>query len=146
MKLGKTIYELHVGDTVSHTKHITKEDVEQFGEIIKDYNPAHFDATYAKQTMFKKRISHGMLIGSLFSGLLGTQLPGNGTIYTKQSLIFTQPVYFEDDITASITVKTIDIFKNRVTLTCEAINQNGKTVIKGEAEVMPPVKKEGHNA
>ncbi len=145
MTIGKTIQELSVGDQVHHSKTITQEDVETFGDIIQDHNPAHFDAEYAKQTMFKKRISHGMLVGSLFSGLIGTKLPGNGTIYTKQSLKFTKPVYFNDVITASITITHINEEKNRVVLDCKAVNQDGDVVIVGEAEVMPPKAKDDNN-
>ncbi|MEC9484592.1 MAG: MaoC family dehydratase [Candidatus Izemoplasma sp.] len=144
MKIGQSIQDIQIGDEARQSKTITQEDVEQFGDIIQDHNPAHFDEDYAKQTMFKTRISHGMLVGSLFSGLIGTKLPGNGTIYTKQSLKFTNPVYFNDVITATITVTHINTDKNRVTLDCKAVNQDGEVVIVGEAEVMPP-KKQEHN-
>lgn len=137
MKKGKTIHEMHVGEQAFITKTIQEKDVETFGHITGDYNPAHFDEAYASTTMFKKRIAHGMLIGSLFSPVLGLQLPGPGVIYVSQSLKFTRPVYFQDTITATVTVSNINTEKNRVTLTCEAHNQEGELVIKGEAVMMP---------
>jgi len=137
LKKGKTIHELTIGEQAFITKTIKEKDVETFGHITGDYNPAHFDEVYAATTMFKKRIAHGMLIGSLFSPILGLQLPGPGVIYVTQSLKFTRPVYFEDTITATVTVSEIDIEKNRVTLSCEATNQDGQVVVKGEAVMMP---------
>lgn len=142
MKIGKTIEALRIGDTVEHSKTITEKDVEAFGEITQDYNPAHFDADYAAQTMFKKRISHGMLVGSLFSKLLGTDLPGYGTIYVGQTLTFLKPVYLGDTITARVEITDINKEKNRVILSCVAVNQMGKKVVVGEAKVMPPIQKE----
>jgi acyl dehydratase len=138
--IGKTIDQIKVNEEASWKKTITQSDVEKFGEIIEDYNPAHYDETYAASTVFKKRISHGMLVGSLFSKLFGLTLPGKGTIYVKQSLKFTKPVYFKDVITATVCVKEIIKDRNRVTFECVATNQNGEIVVVGEAEVMPPKK------
>jgi acyl dehydratase len=77
----------------------------------------------------------------LFSSIFGVKLPGLGSIYTKQSLKFTKPVYFGDEITASVTVKEINTEKNRVLFDCVAKNQNEEIVIIGEAEIMPPRRK-----
>lgn len=138
--IGKTIDEIRLNEEASWQKTITQKDVETFGEVIEDYNPAHYDETYASKTVFKKRISHGMLVGSLFSKLFGLTLPGKGTIYVKQSLKFTKPVYFDDVITATVRVTEIINERNRVKFECVATNQNGDIVVKGDAEVMPPKK------
>jgi len=137
LKKGKTIHQLSIGEQAFITKTIKETDVETFGRITGDYNPAHFDEAYAATTMFKKRIAHGMLIGSLFSPVLGLQLPGPGVIYVSQSLKFTRPVYFEDVITATVTVTDINVDKNRIILSCEAFNQDEQLVVKGEAVMMP---------
>ena len=142
MIIGKTIQELKVGDKVSNKTIITEKNVEMFGEIIGDFNPAHFDEEYASKTIFKKRIAHGMLIGSLFSKLLGTYLPGPGSIYISQSLRFRRPVYFGDEINAVIKITEINVEKNRVKLECIAYNQSNDKVVIGEAEIMPPIKEE----
>ncbi|NLD52398.1 MAG: MaoC family dehydratase, partial [Clostridiales bacterium] len=105
-----------------------------------DNNPAHLDEAYAQTTMFKTRIVHGMLVASLFSALLGTKLPGLGTIYTGQTLKFTKPVHFGEQLTASITVKEVLVEKNRVILDCLIVNPDGDPVVVGEATVMPPKK------
>ncbi len=140
VKIGKSIHEISIGESVSSKKTITQKDIEMFGEITGDYNPAHFDEEYAKTTMFKKKISHGMLIGSLFSHLLGMKLPGPGSIYMSQTLRFRRPVYFGDTIKAEVTVKEINIEKNRVLFDCIACNQDDEKVIIGEALLMPPIK------
>lgn len=134
---GKTIYEMKIGDTASFSKTITDSDVKIFAGITGDFNPVHINREFAKDTMFKDRIAHGMLVASLFSTVLGTQLPGEGAIYAGQEMKFTKPVYLDDTITAKATVTEIDIEKNRVTLETIALNQNGDVVIKGFAKLMP---------
>jgi 3-hydroxybutyryl-CoA dehydratase len=93
---------------------------------------------YAKGTMFKTRIAHGMLGAGFISAVLGMQLPGPGTIYMKQDLVFKAPVKIGDTVTAEATVKEIIAEKNRVILTTIAKKQDGTVVIEGEAMVMPP--------
>lgn len=135
---GKTIHKMQVGDRAEVTRAFTEADVQAFAQVSGDHNPAHLDEAYAQGTMFKTRIVHGMLVSSLFSALLGTQLPGLGTIYTGQTLRFTKPVYFDVPITASITVKEVLTEKNRVIFNCQAVDPQGDTVVLGEATVMPP--------
>jgi len=135
-----TIDEIKIGDNSEMTKIFSETDVMSFAKVSDDFNPAHVDKEYASQSMFKKQIVHGMLVGSLFSAIFGVKLPGLGSIYTKQSLKFTKPVYFGDAITAKVIVKELNYERNRVVFDCLATNQNGETVIIGEAEIMPPRK------
>lgn len=136
----KTIDQITVGDTAFQTVEIVAENVETFGRITNDLNPVHFDADYAATTMFKKRIAHGMYVGSLFSRVFGMDLPGEGSIYVHQNLQFKRPVYFGDKITATVTVTDINKDRNRVFFDCVATNDQGVVVIKGTAEMMPPKK------
>ncbi len=133
-----TIHELKVGDSAHIKKRFSEADVLQFAEVSNDFNPAHLDQNYASQTIFKKPIVHGMLVSSLFSAIFGVQMPGLGSIYTKQSLKFTKPVYLNDEITAQVTVKELQVERNRVTFECVATNEQGDVVVVGEAEIMPP--------
>lgn len=135
-----SIDEIKIGDNAKTSKKFIESDVLDFARISTDYNPAHVDKEYAEKTFFKKQIVHGMLVGSLFSSIFGVQLPGLGSIYTKQSLKFIKPVYFGDNITATVTVKERIEEKNRVVFDCIAKNQNDEIVIVGEAEIMPPRK------
>lgn len=133
-----TIQELSIGKTSSITKCFTEQDVLTFAKVSGDFNPAHVDEDYAKTSLFKTRIVHGMLVGALFSAILGTDLPGLGSIYTFQSLKFVKPVYFNEQITATVTVKELLFDKNRVIFDCVAKNEQGDVVVIGEATIMPP--------
>lgn len=133
-----TINEMKVGDCATMTKTVTETDVYLFAGISGDLNPAHIDEETAKKTMFKGRIAHGILGASFISAAIGMKLPGPGTIYVSQDLKFTAPVRIGDTVTATVTVKEINVEKNRAKLETVVTNQNGDVVIKGEAGVMPP--------
>ena len=133
-----TLKQLNVGDKVSLVRAFTEEDVQLFAKVSGDTNPAHLDQEYAKGTMFKDRIVHGMLTASLFSALLGTEMPGLGTIYVGQTLKFLRPVYFGDEITATVTVKELLPERKRVIFEAKAVNKQGDSVLVGEATMMPP--------
>ena len=135
---GITINEMKIGDSASFTKTVTDTDVYMFAGITGDFNPAHVNQVEAEKGMFGKRIAHGMLSAGFISAVLGTMLPGPGTIYMGQELRFTKPVAIGDTITATVTVAEMIIEKNRVILDTVCTNQNGEIVIKGKATVMPP--------
>lgn len=124
-----------VGDSVSITKTFTQEEVEHFSELSLDANPIHLDPTYAEGTIFGRRIVHGMLVASLFSGLLGNELPGEGSIYLGQTLRFTAPVHAGDEVTATVAVTHIREDKPIVTFSTTCVNAEGMVVIEGEAVV-----------
>ena len=135
---GITINEMKIGDSASFTKTVSETDVYLFAGISGDFNPAHVNQTEAEKGMFGKRIAHGMLSAGFISAVLGTMLPGPGTIYMGQELRFTKPVAIGDTIPATVTVAEMIIEKNRVILDTVCTNQNGEIVIKGKATVMPP--------
>ena len=135
---GITIGEMKIGDSASFTKTISETDVYLYAGISGDFNPAHVNQTEAEKGMFGKRIAHGMLSAGLISAVLGTLLPGPGTIYMGQELRFTKPVAIGDTITATVTVAELIPEKNRAKLETVCTNQNGDVVITGMATVMPP--------
>ena len=135
---GITISEMKVGDSASFTKTVSEHDVYTYAGVSGDFNPAHVNEVEAQKGMFGKRIAHGMLSAGFISTVLGTQLPGPGTIYMGQELRFTKPVFFGDTITATVTVAELIPEKNRAILDTVFTNQNGDVVIKGKATVMPP--------
>lgn len=134
---GKTIHEMTIGESASWSKQIGDADVQAFAQVSGDFNPVHVDEEFAKTTIFKNRIAHGMLCGSLFSTILGTKLPGEGSIYISQDLSFRKPVFLNDTITATCTVKELQVERNRVIMETVAHNQNGELVISGTAMLMP---------
>lgn len=127
-----------VGQQAWMTKTISESDVYLFAGITGDQNPAHVNEIYARKTRFGRRVAHGMLSAGLVSAVLGMHLPGPGTIYLSQTLRFLSPVYIGDTITAAATIISLDRERNRAVLKTEAVNQEGKTVLTGEAAVLLP--------
>jgi 3-hydroxybutyryl-CoA dehydratase len=136
--IGKTIEELKVGDTARFSKTVSESDVYLFAGVTGDLNPAHVNEDYAKDTFFKTRIAHGMLSASFISTVIGTMLPGPGTIYMRQEVSFKAPVKFGDTVTAIVEVAEIMADKKQVRLKTYCINQENTTVVDGEALVSPP--------
>lgn len=134
----KTIDQIQIGDSASFTKTVTETDIIMYAGISGDFNPAHMDAEAAKKGMFGQRIAHGMLSAGFISNVLGTQLPGPGTIYMGQELRFVKPVFVGDTVTATATVTERIEEKNRLKLETVVTNQRGEAVITGTATVMPP--------
>lgn len=138
---NKTFDEIKVGDTADLTRTLGVRDIELFAVMSGDVNPAHVDQEFANSDMFHKVIAHGMWGGALISALLGTELPGPGTIYLNQSLSFRRPVGLGDTVTVRVTVREKHADGKRLILDCECLNQNSEVVIKGEAEVIAPDEK-----
>ena len=129
------IDELYVGQSSSLSKRFTLEDVKAFAGLSQDNNPVHLDKEYAENSVFHQRIVHGFLTGSLFSAIIGTQLPGNGSIYLGQTLNFRKPVNHDQLITATVTVMEIRKDKPIVKLSTVCKNEQDEVVIDGEAIV-----------
>jgi 3-hydroxybutyryl-CoA dehydratase len=136
--IGKTIDELKIGDTAEFSKTVSESDIYQFAGITGDFNPAHMNEEYAKKTFFETRIAHGMLSAGFISTVIGTKLPGTGSIYIKQTLSFLAPVRIGDTITARVEVIEIMDEKNRVRLKTVCVNQEGTQILDGEAVISPP--------
>ncbi|PXX39922.1 phosphate acetyltransferase [Undibacterium pigrum] len=140
--ISNVVYEdLQIGQSASQVRTLTNADIQAFATVSGDINPAHLDAEYAAQTLFHGVIAHGMWGGALISTILGTRLPGPGTIYLEQNLHFAKPVRIGDTLTVSATVVAKDDEKKRVTLDCEIINQKGDRVVYGNALVIAPTEK-----
>lgn len=139
-----TIYieDMEIGLSRCLTKQVTDEDIEMFAKVSTDHNPIHLDDEYAKGTMFKGRIAHGMLTAGLVSAVIGEQLPGRGAIYLGQSLKFLAPVRPGDTVYTELTVTEIDKDKKRVKMDCTC-SVDGKPVLAGEATVLAPSKPKG---
>ncbi|GAW34900.1 phosphate acetyltransferase [Roseovarius sp. A-2] len=138
---NKTFDEIQIGDCAELTRTLKPEDIELFAVMSGDVNPAHVDAEYASSDMFHKVIAHGMWGGALISAVLGTELPGPGTIYLNQNFSFRRPVGLGDTVTIRVSVAQKSAEHHHVTLDCVCTNQNGETVIEGQAEVIAPTEK-----
>lgn len=126
--------ELEKGLTFKLQTEITTKDVVQFAEISGDKNPIHLDEEYAKQSIFKDRIVHGMLIGSYFSKVIASDLPGPGSIYLNQSMQFIAPIYHNSVVDIEIKVEDLKPEKQIAILSTNCY-VGEKVVIKGEAIV-----------
>ncbi len=138
---NRTIDEIKVGDSASLTRKLTQRDIEVFAALTGDVNPVHVDAEFARDDMFHQIIGHGMWGAAMISAVLGTELPGPGTIYCAQTLRFRRPVHPGDTVTATVTVTELDPARKRVMLDCTLRNQQGDCVIEGTAEVRAPTEK-----
>ena len=138
---NRTFDEIAVGDSASLSRAASQQDIDLFAIATGDVNPAHMDPAYAETDMFHKIIAHGMLGAGLISSVLGTKLPGPGTIYLGQELRFLYPVSIGDVITATLTVTEKRPDKGNLVLDCRSTNQNGKLVISGTARVRAPTEK-----
>ncbi len=127
--------EFYVGQSGSFSKTLMQSDVYQFAGIVGDFNPVHMNEVEARNSIFGKQVCHGMLTASLISTVIGTVMPGQGSIYLGQTLKFLKPVFFGDTITATVTVTDIDEEKGILTLKTEETNQNDVLVVVGEAKV-----------
>ena len=131
------IDDLKPGMSESFSKTVSERDVELFGEVSGDMNPAHFDEAWAKNTVFKGRIVHGVLTASYISTVLGMKMPGPGTIFIALGTRFKAPVRIGDTVTVTCTVREVIADKRRVLFDC--VCKVGDTVvIEAEASVMPP--------
>jgi 3-hydroxybutyryl-CoA dehydratase len=136
--IGKTFDQLAIGDTDRFSKTVTDTDIYLFAGVTGDFNPAHIDEAYAQGTFFKTRIAHGMLSAGFISAVIGTRLPGPGTVYMRQTLDFLAPVRIGDTVTATVEVIEKMADKKRVRLKTTCVNQEGTRVLAGEALVSPP--------
>lgn len=130
--------EFQVGQKAAVKTVISDEAVKDFARISGDNNPLHLSDSYAAGTRFGKRIAHGILVGGQISRVIGTILPGEGTIYLSQSLHFKKPVYVGDTVTAEVEITAMDTEKPRMKLKTTVFNENGECVLDGEAVVIPP--------
>lgn len=137
MSEGCFFEDLSVGQKASFGKTITEADIVLFAAVTGDTNPMHLNAEYAKDSIFGERIAHGMLAAGLITKVMGTQLPGPGTIYLSQSLRFRKPVRIGDTVTATVEITALNAEKYRATLTT-VCTVKGEPVLEGEALVAVP--------
>ena len=136
-----TFDEIQIGQAATYSRTITEREITLFAAASGDVNPLHLDAAYAATTPFGEPIAHGILSASLVSAAIALKLPGPGVVYVSQSLRFLRPVKAGDELTARIEVTAKREDKKFVTLDCEIVNQHGKPVVTGQAEVLAPSEK-----
>ncbi len=133
--------EIHVGDAAEITRTLKPEDVHLFAVVSGDLNPTHVDPEFAHSAPFREIVGHSMWGGALFSAILGTELPGPGTVYVRQDLRFHRPILIGDTLSARVVVREKYAHNQHVVFECTAYNQDGFLVIDGTAEVRAPTEK-----
>lgn len=132
---------LEPGMKAQYSKIIEERDLVLFAEVSGDHNPLHLDPEFAAKTIFKGRIAHGMLSGSLISAAIACKLPGPGSIYLGQNLKFTHPARIGDTLTVELEVLE-KLPKFSVRIATRVLNQDGVVLVEGEAQVMAPRKQQ----
>ncbi|MDP3256724.1 bifunctional enoyl-CoA hydratase/phosphate acetyltransferase [Bosea sp. (in: a-proteobacteria)] len=135
---NRTFDELEVGESASLVRIVGRDDIDLFATVSGDENPAHLDAAFAATDLFGHIVAHGMWTAALVSAVLGTKLPGPGTIYLGQDLRFRKPVAPGDTITVTVTVQEKRPEKRHVLLDTRATNQQGEEILTGTATVIAP--------
>ena len=133
------IDQLKPGMSASFEKTVTERDVELFGEVSGDLNPVHFDEEYARKTIFRGRIAHGVLSLSYVSKVLGMDMPGPGTVFMSATTRFKAPVRIGDTVTTTCTVKEVLPEKRRVLFDC-VCKVKDMVVVEAETLVMAPAR------
>jgi 3-hydroxybutyryl-CoA dehydratase len=132
------IDQLHVGDAKESRKTVSETDVYLFAGISGDFNPMHVDHEYAKTTPFGARVAHGPLTLALCAGILGTELPGLGTVAVSNYIEYQAPVFIGDTITVRVEVAELEPERNRAKMAITWRNQDGTQVAEGAMVVKPP--------
>ncbi|MFI4984301.1 MAG: bifunctional enoyl-CoA hydratase/phosphate acetyltransferase [Rickettsiales bacterium] len=133
--------ELKIGQSASLTKTLSPDDIKLFAVMSGDINPAHLDKQYAGDHQFGGIIGHGMWSGAIISTVLGTILPGIGTIYLNQALEFKRPIHPNETVVFTVTVKEKKLNKPIVVFECVCVNSLGEVVVSGNATVLAPTEK-----
>ncbi len=135
---GRAINQLTLGEAAELSRAVKSEDITVFVHLIGDRNPVHSDPSLMGRTRFGEPIVPGMWTAAQVSALIGTRLPGPGSIYVSQDLHFLKPVKVGDTVTARVEVIELIHQRNRVRLKTTCTNQRGEQVLAGEAWVLPP--------
>ncbi len=124
---------LFVGQKTARSITLTANHVKTFAALTGDYNPLHFDESFAARTKFGRLVVQGGLTTGLLHALVATDMPGPGTVFLSQNWKFTAPVFIGDTITAEAEVVTIHQSKPVTQLKVKVVRQTGATVLDGEA-------------
>jgi len=138
--IKKRFEDIQAGEKATFSKTMTESDIFAFAAITGDFNPIHVNAEFAKDSIFKQRVVHGMLTAGLIDQTL-TNIGGAGNIHLSQLVKFVAPVFIGDTVTVISEVVSKDPTKNRATIKSTVTNQTGKMVLEGEALIMIPREK-----
>lgn len=135
--MGKyNISELYEGQFYEEEFIISEDMGEAFAKISNDFNPIHLDAQIAAKSRFGKKIVHGMLIGSYFSGIIGNKFPGAGSVYISQDISFRKPIYYNTNIKVRVEITAIDKERKRIFLKTQCLDTDDILLVDGNAKIL----------
>lgn len=132
-RVQRPIEDFSKGERASFRRTVKADDIDAFVDLSGDDNPLHLDDRFARSAGFLGRVVHGMLTSSYISTLLGTLLPGPGTLWLRQTLEFVHPVYVGDELTIVGEIGRISLGTRTLTISTRIYNQRGELVVDGSA-------------
>ena len=132
---NKNFDQIKIGDFAELKHLITEADVKKFVELTGDDNPLHVNKAFAKKTIYKDTVAHGMLGASFISTLIGKYIPGDGALWVSQNFEFLLPVRVGDELTIFARVMEKYNSQNILVLETQITNQNKQTVVTGIGKV-----------
>ena len=138
--INKTYAEIQPGDRAEFRRLITADDLYIFAVSSGNTSPTHLEDSDLDGDGTMERIAPGMFVASLLSAVLGTQLPGPGTLYRRQSLEFHARAHAGEEVL--VLAEVLDKADGHVRLKTEVrrVADNG-LILSGEAEVLAPTEK-----
>jgi 3-hydroxybutyryl-CoA dehydratase len=115
--------------------------IRRYAEAVGDQNPLHLDDAFATSTPFGRRIAHGGILFGLFSRILGVDFPGAGTVFLRQVIEFSRPVYVDDRVKVRLEIAEL-LPKNGARLAMQ-ITRGADVLSKGEATIKLPLPQKG---
>jgi 3-hydroxybutyryl-CoA dehydratase len=115
---------------------ITETMANEFAKLSGDYTPLHMDEQYGKNSKFKRKICHGLLLVSFFSRLIGMHLPGENALCISHTINYMFPGFIDDEITVEGLVINKSIATKIITLKTTITNNSGKCLIDGQAKIL----------
>ena len=76
---------ISVGQKTTRSMTITVDHVKTYANLSGDYNPLHFDESFAKKTKFGKLVAQGGLTTGLLHAMVAMDMPGPGTVFLSQN-------------------------------------------------------------
>lgn len=129
---------LRIGAEAGIKKTFFKDDVDKFASLTGDFSRLHTDPEFAKASVYKRPVVHGVLAASLISSVMGMKLPGEGTVLVEEQIRFLKPVFYGDTLTATVRLISCREGKKQyvATLSGICVNQDGETVIAARCRQM----------
>lgn len=141
-RIGRKIEDISVGEKLKLTEKIEDKDLLLYLGLTNDGNPLYIQHDFASQTIYEKPIVPTVMLTGIVTSAVSKYLPGPGSHLVEQHLLFPKPVYHYSTIDFLLEVNQVDLDENKITISIQAENEDGDTVISGTVGVIPPTMEE----